>query len=168
MPAPFNPRGCGFESHVAHELLVGAILGRDRDPKLSTVTSRDEKCAPITAGGVDWAANAPAWRHRRNLPSGPPFGCTAGPIRSRSADAPHRSRTGRAEGRDQARGAPPATSPLTGSASRTRATVGQLLDRWLQVLDVDPSTRRTYVGYIGKHIRPALGSLPMTRLDVEP
>jgi integrase len=25
---------------------------------------------------------------------------------------------------------------------RTRATVGQLLDRWLQVLDVDPSTQR--------------------------
>src|SRR5919106_4815418 len=27
---------------------------------------------------------------------------------------------------------------------RTRATVGQLLDRWLQVLDVDPSTKRGY------------------------
>ena len=26
---------------------------------------------------------------------------------------------------------------------RTTATVGQLLDRWLQVLDVDPSTTRT-------------------------
>jgi integrase len=50
---------------------------------------------------------------------------------------------------------------------RTRATVGQLLDRWLQVLDVDPSTRRTYDGYIRKHIRPVLGSLPLTRLDVE-
>ena len=50
---------------------------------------------------------------------------------------------------------------------RTRATIGQLLDRWLQVLDVDPSTRRTYDGYIRKHIRPVLGSLPLTRLDVE-
>ena len=50
---------------------------------------------------------------------------------------------------------------------RTRATVGQLLDRWLQVLDVDPSTRRTYEGYSRKHIRPVLGSLPLTRLDVE-
>lgn len=27
---------------------------------------------------------------------------------------------------------------------RTRATVGQLLDKWLEVLDVDPSTRRTH------------------------
>jgi integrase len=49
----------------------------------------------------------------------------------------------------------------------TRATVGQLLDRWLQVLDVDPSTRRAYESKIGKHIRPLLGSLSLTRLDVE-
>lgn len=50
---------------------------------------------------------------------------------------------------------------------RTRATVDQLLDKWLQVLDVEPSTRRTYEGYIRKHIGPTLGSLPLTRLDVE-
>ena len=50
---------------------------------------------------------------------------------------------------------------------RTRATVDQLLDRWLQVLDVDPSTRRTYEGYIRKHIRPTLGRLSLTKLDVE-
>jgi integrase len=50
---------------------------------------------------------------------------------------------------------------------RTRASVDQLLDRWLQVLDVDPLTRRGYEGYIRKHIRPVLGSLPLTRLDVE-
>ena len=50
---------------------------------------------------------------------------------------------------------------------RTPATVVQLLDRWLKVLDVDPSTRRGYEGYIRKHIRPLLGSLSLTRLDVE-
>jgi hypothetical protein len=50
---------------------------------------------------------------------------------------------------------------------RTRATVAQLLDKWLEVLDVDPSTRRGYEGYIRKHIRPLLGSLSLTRLDVE-
>lgn len=50
---------------------------------------------------------------------------------------------------------------------RTRATVGQLLDRWLQVLDVDPSTKSGYESKIGKHIRPLLGSLPLARLDVE-
>src|SRR5215210_3198015 len=50
---------------------------------------------------------------------------------------------------------------------RTRATVGQLLDRWLQVLDVDPLTREGYDGKIRKQIRPLLGSLPLARLDVE-
>jgi integrase len=50
---------------------------------------------------------------------------------------------------------------------RTRANLGQLLDKWLDVLDVDPSTRRTYDGYIRKHIRPLLGKLSLTRLDVE-
>jgi hypothetical protein len=50
---------------------------------------------------------------------------------------------------------------------RTRATVGQLLDQWLQVLDVDPSTRLGYESKIGTHVRPLLGSVPLTRLDVE-
>jgi integrase len=50
---------------------------------------------------------------------------------------------------------------------RTRATVSQLLDRWLEVLDVDPSTKCGYESKIGKHIRPLLGSVPLTRLDVE-
>jgi hypothetical protein len=50
---------------------------------------------------------------------------------------------------------------------RTRATVGQPLDRWLQVLDVDLFTRRAYVSKIDKHIQPLLGSLSLTRLDVE-
>lgn len=50
---------------------------------------------------------------------------------------------------------------------RTRATLSQLIDRWLEVLDVDASTRRTYEGYIRKHVRPLLGSLSLTRLDVE-
>ena len=50
---------------------------------------------------------------------------------------------------------------------RTRATLTQLIDKWLEVLDVDPSTRRTYEGYIRKHVKPLLGWLPLTRLDVE-
>lgn len=41
---------------------------------------------------------------------------------------------------------------------RTKATVGQLLDRWLEVLDVDVSTRRGYVSKLEKHVRPLLGS----------
>jgi integrase len=50
---------------------------------------------------------------------------------------------------------------------RTRATVGQLIDRWFAVLKVEPTTRRGYEGKIRKHIRPLLGELPLTRLDVE-
>ena len=32
---------------------------------------------------------------------------------------------------------------------------------------MDPSTRRTYDGYVRKHIRPLLGPLSLTRLNVE-
>jgi len=45
--------------------------------------------------------------------------------------------------------------------------VGRLIDRWLIVLDVDPSTRRGYETKIRKHIRPSLGDVPLTRPDVE-
>jgi integrase len=50
---------------------------------------------------------------------------------------------------------------------KTRATVNQLLDRYLEVLDVDDSTRRTYDGYIKRTIRPAIGTLPVGRVDGE-
>src|SRR5215207_1302076 len=50
---------------------------------------------------------------------------------------------------------------------RTRATVNQMLDRYLAVLDVEPTTRVTYEGYIRNHIRPVLGELPLARLETE-
>ncbi|MGH3431698.1 MAG: tyrosine-type recombinase/integrase [Thermocrispum sp.] len=50
---------------------------------------------------------------------------------------------------------------------RTTATVNQLLDRWLDVLDVEASTRATYEGNIRKHIRPYLGSLSVADVDAE-
>jgi hypothetical protein len=50
---------------------------------------------------------------------------------------------------------------------RTRATVNQLLDRYLEVVDLEKSTRRTYQGYIERHIRPVLGPLPLGRVDGE-
>src|ERR671910_3769470 len=40
---------------------------------------------------------------------------------------------------------------------RTKATVNQLLDRYVQVLDVEEATRTTYRGYIDNRIRPVLG-----------
>jgi integrase len=50
---------------------------------------------------------------------------------------------------------------------RTRATVNQLLDQYLEVLDVDPSTRAGYVWKIDKHIRPQLGNVQVARVDAE-
>jgi integrase len=50
---------------------------------------------------------------------------------------------------------------------RTRATLNQLLDRWLEVLDVEPSTRRGYVLKIDKHVRPMLGGVQVGRIDAE-
>src|SRR4051794_6945435 len=50
---------------------------------------------------------------------------------------------------------------------RSRATVDQLLDRWLEVLDVDPSTRLGYVRKMDKHIRPLIGQVQVGRVDAE-
>lgn len=47
---------------------------------------------------------------------------------------------------------------------RTCATVNELLDRWLEVADIDRKTRTGYVGKIEKHVRPELGSLPVSRV----
>lgn len=47
----------------------------------------------------------------------------------------------------------------------TRATLNQLLDRYFEVLDVGPTTRQRYEGIARVHIRPALGHLPLTKLD---
>jgi hypothetical protein len=50
---------------------------------------------------------------------------------------------------------------------RTKATVNQLMDRYLEMLDVDETSIRAYESNIRTHIRPLLGSLPLTRLDAE-
>jgi integrase len=52
-------------------------------------------------------------------------------------------------------------------APRTNATVSQLLDRYLEMLDVEPTTRDRYESVIRTHIRPLLGQLPVGRLDGE-
>ncbi len=48
---------------------------------------------------------------------------------------------------------------------KTRATVNQLLDRYLESLDVEATTRTRYEGIIRIHLRPALGSLPLSKVD---
>jgi integrase len=49
----------------------------------------------------------------------------------------------------------------------TRATVNQLMDRYLTVLSVGESTRPSYVSLIDNHIRTALGALQLGRVDGE-
>ncbi len=49
----------------------------------------------------------------------------------------------------------------------TNATVGYLVDRWLEVAELEVSTRDGYEGYIRTHIRPALGDMPLRKLTVD-
>src|SRR5262245_54849843 len=49
---------------------------------------------------------------------------------------------------------------------RSKATVSQLLDRWLEVVEIERKTRRGYEGKIEKHIRPTIGHLQAGRDDL--
>ena len=51
--------------------------------------------------------------------------------------------------------------------SRIRATVNQLLDRYLTLLKVEATTREGYESIIRTHICPLLGELPLSRIDGE-
>lgn len=50
---------------------------------------------------------------------------------------------------------------------RTNATVSQLLDRWLDVIEVGRKTRNGYLWQIERRIRPTIGRPPVARLDAE-
>ena len=50
---------------------------------------------------------------------------------------------------------------------RTEVTVSQLVDRWLEVIDIEKKTRAGYVGKIEKHIRPTIGRLPVGKVIAE-
>ena len=50
---------------------------------------------------------------------------------------------------------------------RTNATVDQLLDRYLETLDVGRTTHRMYTGYLEKHVRPFIGRIKAAALDLE-
>jgi integrase len=50
---------------------------------------------------------------------------------------------------------------------RTRATVNQLMDRYLEVIDVEPATLAPYLRYINRYIRPQIGTLQVGRVDAE-
>jgi integrase len=50
---------------------------------------------------------------------------------------------------------------------RTSATVSQLLERYLRVLQIEDTTRTGYERLIRLHVRPMLGDLPIGRIDGE-
>jgi hypothetical protein len=50
---------------------------------------------------------------------------------------------------------------------KTRATVDQLIAKYFEVLDVDTQTMRGYRSKYKNHIKPWIGSQPLTRLDIE-
>ena len=45
--------------------------------------------------------------------------------------------------------------------ARTKATVGALLERWMQQHEIDPTTRMTYESQIRMYIVPAVGDVPL-------
>ena len=50
---------------------------------------------------------------------------------------------------------------------RTEATINELLDRWLEVIDVERTTRNGSIGKIEKHIRPTIGRLQVGRVKAD-
>ena len=53
-----------------------------------------------------------------------------------------------------------------GTIARTRTTVGELLDAWLELAraDFSPKTVRETAGMIERYLRPALGDIPVNKL----
>jgi len=45
-------------------------------------------------------------------------------------------------------------------------SLGQVIDEWLKVAEHEDSTRETYLGYIERTIKPALGSMSIAKLSV--
>jgi integrase len=45
-------------------------------------------------------------------------------------------------------------------------SLGQVIDEWLKVAEHEASTRETYLGYIERTIKPALGSMSIAKLSV--
>jgi integrase len=50
---------------------------------------------------------------------------------------------------------------------KTRATVNQMLDRHLEMLNVEPTTLDSYEGFVRNHIRPLIGHVQVGRIDGE-
>ena len=56
---------------------------------------------------------------------------------------------------------------MEGRAPRTNASVPELVQRHLEVSQVEPRTRRTMQGYVRKHIVPLIGDRPISGVNAE-
>ncbi|MDT7754073.1 MAG: integrase, partial [Pseudonocardiales bacterium] len=52
----------------------------------------------------------------------------------------------------------------TQRSAQTSVTLAYTLDEWLGTVELEDSTRDTYVGYIERTIRPVLGDVPISKL----
>jgi integrase len=64
-----------------------------------------------------------------------------------------------------------ALNRLVAEAEKTRRpsstiSLGHVIDEWLRVTEHEDSTRETYLGYIERTIKPALGSMSIAKLSV--
>ena len=50
-------------------------------------------------------------------------------------------------------------------APESSISLGQAIDEWLASNEIEDTTRRTYVGYIERTIKPAIGTQPIDRLN---
>jgi integrase len=50
---------------------------------------------------------------------------------------------------------------------RTKATLNQVLDQWLEVAELEESTRIGYIRKLDRHVRPLIGNVPIGKLDAE-
>jgi integrase len=53
----------------------------------------------------------------------------------------------------------------SGVTVELKRTVGTLLDRWMETVDHELSTAETSAGYIRRTIKPALGDMPIRKLQ---
>jgi integrase len=52
-------------------------------------------------------------------------------------------------------------------AARSKVNFGDAADRWLAQLDVEVKTAHEYAGYVRRTLRPAFGTIPLSRLDAQ-
>lgn len=58
------------------------------------------------------------------------------------------------------------TQVINQRAAATSVSLSHALDEWLRVTELEASTHKTYLGYIERTIKPAMGSVAVKKVDV--